>query len=60
MRYLKGFVTLDTFGFRNNLRYALGDNFVYIQRKFIKPKTDDIISKLEGLKDAEVVIKKVK
>ena len=60
MRYLKGFVTLDTFGFRNNLRYALGDDFVYIQRKFIKPKTDDIIGKLEGLKDVGVKVKKIK
>ena len=60
MKYFKGFTTLDTFGLKNNLRYALGDDFVYIQRKFIKPKTDDIISKLEGLKDIGVKVKKIK
>ena len=60
MRYFKGFTTLDTFGLKNNLRYALGDDFVYIQRKFIKPKTDDIIGKLEGLKDIGVKVKKIK
>ena len=60
MRYFKGFTTLDTFGLKNNLRYALGDEFVYIQRKFIKPKTDDIIGKLEGLKDVGVKVKKIK
>lgn len=60
MKYFKGFTTLDTFGLKNNLRYALGDEFVYIQRKFIKPKTDDIIGKLEGLKDIGVKVKKIK
>ena len=35
MKYFKGFTTLDTFGLKINLRYALGDDIVYILRKFI-------------------------
>lgn len=60
MRYLKGFVTLDVFSFRNNLRYAIGDEFVHIQRKFLRPKAEDIISRLEGLKELGVTLKKIK
>lgn len=60
MKYFKGFVTLDAFGLKNNLNSAIGDDFVHIQRKFLKPKAEDIISKLEGLKDIGVTLKKVK
>jgi len=60
MKYFKGFVTLDVFGLKNNLRYAIGDEFAHIQRKFLKPKAEDIISRLESLKDIGVTLKKVK
>lgn len=60
MKYFRGFVTLDAFGLKNNLNSAIGDEFVHIQRKFLRPKAEDIISKLEGLKDIGVTIKKIK
>lgn len=60
MMYFRGYVKMDAFGFKNNLEAALGEDFVYIQRKFIRPKSEDILKKLEGLKEFGVELKKVK
>lgn len=60
MKYFRDFEKMDAFGFKNSLNCVLGEDFVYIQRKFIRPKAEDIIKRLENLKELGIELKKVK